>query len=44
MSEKWKSRFSTLCKLAVQALLILLAIFAGMYIFAGLIFEAPSWT
>ena len=45
MNEKVKQFLKDLCKLAFQALLVLTAIFVGLYLFADLIiFGGLSWS
>lgn len=45
MREKGRTFLKALCKLAIQALLVLIAIFVGLYLFADLIiFGGLSWS
>lgn len=45
MNEKAKQFLRSLCKLLLQTALVLIAIFIGLYVFAGLIiFGALSWS
>ncbi len=45
MREKGRTFLKALCKLAFQALLVLIAIFVGLYLFADLIiFGGLSWS